>query len=233
MSTPTTGVRTTTRPPQINALNSEREACNVLSELRSLAEHSPRRARMDTWNYLQHLGAHNDRDALFDLFGAGLEPEGLDGKLEGQIVGKLFGIPEAALANPLMRIDPTWRGKSFDLAAGTGLNRLSPIAAVVMPIITAGYTGLRLVDGEMEGFHFTHGSGHGLIEPRVPVRALDYSAPRHKNPSVRTFPIRRTRDEIVELTPGVYLGRALLFMSDGETRLIAYFALRQPIGSPL
>ncbi|MDV6310633.1 MULTISPECIES: hypothetical protein [Gordonia] len=50
---------------------------------------------------------------------------------------------------------------------------------------------------------------------------------------MRTFPIRRTRDEIVELTPGVYLGRALLFASDEDVRLIAYFALRQPVGSPL
>lgn len=131
------------------------------------------------------------------LFGEGDEPEGLDGELEGQIVGKLFGIPEAALANPLMKIDPTWRGKSFDSRAGTGLNRLSPIAAVVMPIITAGYLGLRHVDGEMEGFHFEHAPDIGLIEPRVRVRALDYGVP------------------------------------DGDVRLIAYFALRRPVGSPL
>jgi hypothetical protein len=43
---------------------------------------------------------------------------------------------------------------------------------------------------------------------------------------VRTFPIKRTRDEIVELIPGLYLGRALLAMPGGEVRLIAYFALR-------
>ncbi|SDU33836.1 hypothetical protein [Gordonia westfalica] len=188
---------------------------------------------METWNYLRELGSRQDREALALLFGEGDEPEGLDGKLEGQIVGKLFGIPEAALANPLMKIDPTWRGKSFDSRAGTGLNRLSPIAAVVMPIITAGYLGLRHVDGEMEGFHFEHAPDIGLIEPRVRVRALDYGVPKYNNPGVRTFPIRKTRDEIVELTPGVYLGRALLFTSDGDVRLIAYFALRQPVGSPL
>ena len=36
-----------------------------------------------------------------------------------------------------------------------------------------------------------------------------------------------TRDEVVELIPGLYLGRALLTMPDGEVRLIAYFALRE------
>ncbi len=60
---------------------------------------------METWNYLRELGSRQDREALALLFGEGDEPEGLDGKLEGQIVGKLFGIPEAALANPLMKID--------------------------------------------------------------------------------------------------------------------------------
>ncbi|MEE4022127.1 hypothetical protein V1Y59_03465 [Gordonia sp. PKS22-38] len=207
-------------------------ALGMLAELRTLADHSPNRARVETWQYLGALGARGDRAALSELFGAGREPQGLDGKLEGQIVGKLFGIPEAHLANPLMKIDPTWRGKSFDLAAGTGLNRLSPIAAVVMPIITLGYLRLRPRKGEMEGFHFDHAVSQGLIEPRVRVRALDYGVPEYKNPSIRTFPIRRTRDEIVELTPGVYLGRALLF-TGGETRLIAYFALRHPVGSPL
>lgn len=205
----------------------------ILAELRTLAEHSPVRARTEMWSYLRTLGSRDDRAALSQLFGAGTEPRNLDGKLEGQIVGKLFGIPEARLANPLMKIDPTWRGKTFDLAAGTGRNRLSPIAMVAMPVITFGYLGLRMVDGEAEGFHFDHAVDRGLIEPRVTVRALDYGVPHYKNPGIRTFPIRRTRDEIVELTPGVYLGRALLFEKADEIRLIAYFALRHPVGSPL
>ncbi|MEU4647263.1 hypothetical protein [Nocardia fluminea] len=205
----------------------------MLDELRALAEHSPTRARTETWSYLRALGGRDDHNALSQLFGAGVEPRDLDGKLEGQIVGKLFGIPEAALANQLMKIDPTWRGKSFDLAAGTGLNRLSPIALLAMPLVTFGYLGLRMVGGEAEGFHFHHRVDRGLIEPRVTVRALDYGVPQHKNPGVRTFPIRKTRDEIVELTPGVYLGRALLFTRTEEIRLIAYFALRHPVGSPL
>lgn len=208
-------------------------ATAMLSELRTLAERSPIRARAETWSYLRELGSRDDRAALSQLFGAGLEPRDLDGKLEGQIVGKLFGIPEAKLANPLMKIDPTWRGKSFDLAAGTGLNRLSPIAMLAMPVVTFGYLGLRMIDGESQGFGFNHSVDQGLIEPRVTVRALDYGVPRYRNPGVRTFPIRKTRDEIVELTPGVYLGRALLLKGADEIRLIAYFALRHPVGSSL
>lgn len=206
---------------------------SMLDELRGLAQIRPTVARGAAWQYLKELGERDDRVALAVLFGEGTAPEGPDGKLEGLIVGKLFGIPEAHLANPLMRINPTWQGKTFDLAAGTGFNRLATIARLAMPVVAVGYRGLRRGDGDVEGFDFDHAIEQGRIEPRVMVRALDYGVPEYKNPSVRTFPIKRTRDEIVELVPGVYLGRALLTMRSGEVRLIAHFALRQPIGSPL
>ncbi|WP_230091010.1 hypothetical protein [Rhodococcus sp. AQ5-07] len=206
---------------------------SMVVELRELSEMRPTVARATAWRYIKELGDRNDLAALAELFGEGTAPEGPDGKLEGLIVGKLFGIPEAHLANPLMRINPTWHGKTFDLHAGTGFNRLSTIAQLVMPFVAAGYRGLRRRKGEVEGFDFNHAIEEGRIEPRVMVRALDYAVPQYKNPSVRTFPIKRTRDEIVELVPGVYFGRTLLTMRTGEVRLIAHFALRQPIGSPL
>ncbi|PXW28832.1 UNVERIFIED_CONTAM: hypothetical protein DES50_111116 [Williamsia faeni] len=205
----------------------------MVAELRELAQEHPTVARGAAWQYIKELGGSDDRRALEEMFAEGTAPEGPDGKMEGLIVGKLFGIPEAHLANPLMRVDPTWRGKTFDLEAGTGFNRLAMIARLAMPMVAFGYRGLRRAGNEMEGFDFRHSIDRGAIEPRVMVRALDYGVPEYKNPSVRTFPIKRTRDEIVEVVPGVYLGRALLTMPDGEVRLIAHFALREPIGSPL
>ena len=200
---------------------------SALTDLRELARVAPVLARRHGWDYLRELGRQGRQDQLAALFSRGTAPEGPDGALEGLIVGKLFGIPEAHLANPLLKIDPTWRGKSFDLAAGTGLNRLAPLAKFAMPIIAPGYRGLRRVGNEMEGFWFDHRLDTAAVAPFITVRALDYSVEEYRNPSVRTFPIKRTRDEIVELTPGLYLGRALLTMPDGEVRLIAYFALRE------
>lgn len=205
----------------------------MCEELRGLAATHPVSARAQAWGYLAGLGARGDHAALAEVFAAGAAPAGPDGKLEGLIVGKLFGIPEARLANPLMRIDPAWRGKTFDLAGGVGWNRLSPIARFVMPIITAGYLGLRRVGAEMEGFDFAHALAPSWIESDKTVRALDYAVPEYRNPGIRTFPIARTRDEIVEVIPGVYLGRALLRTHGGAIRPIAYFALREPIGSAL
>lgn len=199
----------------------------MLDELRELATTSPVLARTQAWDYLRTLGATGNHAQLEALFARGSAPEGPDGALEGMVVGPLFGIPEAYLANPLMKIDPTWRGKTFDAAAGTGFNRLAPIAKYAMPFLVPLYRGLRQFRGEMVGFHFDHKIDTGLLEPRIPVRALDYSVPKYRNPSIRTFPIKRTRDEIVELLPGLYLGRALLTMPDGDIRKIAWFALRE------
>lgn len=203
------------------------KSTTVLGELRELAETAPTLARRLAWDYLRDLGDRARRDQLAELFARGLAPEGPNGAMEGLIVGDLFGIPEAHLANPLMKIDPTWRGKTFDLTSGTGFNRLSPLGKYSLRAVAPRYRGLRTSGSETMGFGFDHRIDTAAIHPYIQVRALDYSPEKYRNPSVRTFPIKRTRDEVVELIPGLYLGRALLTMPDGEVRLIAYFALRE------
>jgi hypothetical protein len=197
---------------------------SVLKDLRELALSTPTLASRQGWDYLRELGSSGRRDQLAALFERGRAPEGPHGALEGLIVGDLFGIPEAHLANPLLRINPTWRGKTFH--ADTGFNRLAPLARYAMRVIAPLYGGLRRVGPEMEGFAFNHRIDTAAVAPYIQVRALDYSPAVYRNPSVRTFPIKRTRDELVELLPGLYLGRALLTMRSGEIRVIAYFALR-------
>ena len=198
----------------------------ILQELRKLAENAPRRARIEGWRYLRELSDADQRDQISALFAAGTQPARLDGAYEGLIVGKLFNVPEAHLANPLLAINPTWRGKTFNAELGTGYNRLIPLARYAMKVIAPMYRGLRRVGPEMIGFDFRFKADVGLVAPTIPVVALDYGVEDYRNPSVRTFPIKRTRDEIVELLPGLYLGRALLTMHSGEVRTIAHFALR-------
>jgi hypothetical protein len=198
---------------------------SVLTDLRDLSPVAPALARRQGWAYLQELGRAGRRDQLAALFARGREPDGPHGAMEGLIVGDLFGIPEASLANPLLKINPTWRGKTFD--NGTGFNRLAPLAKYALRAIAPLYGGMRREGPEVVGFPFTHRIDTAAITPFIKVRALDYSPDEFHNPGVRTFPIKRTRDEIVELLPGLYLGRALLTMPSGEVRLIAYFALRE------
>lgn len=203
------------------------KSSSVMAELREIAAEAPAVARRLSWDYLRELGDRSRRDQLAELFARGEAPEGPYGEMEGLIVGKLFGIPEAQLANPLMKIDPTWRGKTFDIEAGTGFNRLSPLAKYTLRAVAPLYGGMRRAGSEVVGFSFTHGIDTAAVAPFNQVRALDYSPAQYGNPSIRTFPIKRTRDEIVELLPGLYLGRALLTMPDGGIRLIGYFALRE------
>lgn len=204
-----------------------RDSNSVLDDLRRVAGDTPALARLMAWDYLRELGDRGRYDQLAELFAGGYAPDGPDGAMEGLIVGKLFGIAEAQLANPLMKIDPIWRGKTFDIRSGTGFNRLSPLAKFALRAIAPLYGGMRRVGPEVVGFRFTHAIDTAAAEPFNQVRALDYSPAHYRNPSVRTFPIKRTRDEVVELIPGLYLGRALLTLHSREVRLIAYFALRE------
>ncbi|MGB3335167.1 MAG: hypothetical protein WBA79_20390 [Mycobacterium sp.] len=203
------------------------QGVSVLDDLRLAAETTPVLARRLGWDYLRELGDSGRFDQLAELFANGHTPDGPHGAMEGLIIGKLFGIPETYLANPLMKIDPTWRGKTFDIASGTGFNRLSPLSRFSLRAVAPLYTGLRRVGKETVGFEFRHCIETAAIAPFNQVRALDYGVAEYRNPSVRTFPIKRTRDEVVELTPGLYLGRALLTLPSGEVRLIAYFGLRE------
>src|ERR1043165_7443875 len=79
---------------------------SVLNDLRELSLTSPVLASRQGWDYLEDLGKTGRRDQLAALFERGQAPEGPHGALEGLIVGNLFGIPEAYLANPLLKIEP-------------------------------------------------------------------------------------------------------------------------------
>ena len=138
---------------------------SVLAELRELAATSPALARRLGWDYLSELGAGNRRDQLAELFAKGEAPDGPHGEMEGLIVGKLFGIPEAHLANPLMKIDPTWRGKTFDQRTGTGFNRLSPLGKYTLRAVAPLYGGLRRIGREVQGYGFTHKLDTAAAEP--------------------------------------------------------------------
>ncbi|NBQ43378.1 MAG: hypothetical protein EBU23_13085, partial [Mycobacteriaceae bacterium] len=63
----------------------------------------------------------------------------------------------------------------------------------------------------------------GKEDPDVDVMVIDY-ADVEDNPKLT---IRKVRDELVELVPGVYLGKILFKTDSGYTKL-GYFALRTP-----
>ena len=198
----------------------------LLAELRELARTAPALARKNAWDLLERLARDDRREEIAALWAHGSPPERMDGALEGLIMGSMWGTPETRLGTLLTKIHPTWVGKTFDHESGTGFNRLIWFSRPAFLVIATGYRSFRRNGEVVEGFAFDHRLETAAIAPYVTVRALDYGVPAYGNPSVRTFPIARTRDEIVELVRGVYLGRALLTKGDGEIVPIAHFALR-------
>lgn len=205
----------------------------LLKELRALSETAPALARKNTWELLERLSSDDRRSDISALWTHGYPPERIDGALQGLIMGSMWGTPETTLGTLLTKIHPTWVGKTFDHAAGTGFNRLAWFSRPAFLVIAAGYRAFNRNGKDIEGFRFNHSLETAAIAPYITVRALDYGVPEYNNPAVRTFPIARTRDEIVELVPGVFLGRALLTQPSGEVLTIAHFALRDQLSQDL
>jgi hypothetical protein len=178
------------------------------------------------WSWFGELRSPARTDDLVWLFAQGRAGEAPDGDCEGTVM-ELHGATWLSGLDAAVRMGRRlggigWTGKSFDAEHGTGYNRLTlttfPVALIVMPTYR-----LRRADGELIGFDFHHRLEASPFPDRQQVRAITYDAPEHDNPLV----LPRTRDEIVEVAPGVHLGRVLLKVGDAW-QLIGHFGLRAP-----
>lgn len=199
-----------------------------LRALRELAVHDARRARSEAWRWLRELQAPSEHNRLHGLFAEGSAPDAPDGDCEG-IVMNLYGSLWLEGLDRLVRLGQWlggigWTGKSFDASNGTGYNRLTASSRIPAFLTMPTYR-FRRVAGELVGFDFYHALETSPAAPYGKVRAIRYNAPEHANPLV----LPRTRDELVELLPGIYLGRALL-QEDGRWEVVGYFGLRYPRG---
>jgi len=119
-----------------------------------------------------------------------------------------------------------WLGKAFDPAAGRGENVFAPgppwySAALLAAIPRLGWPIRRDEAGRLRGFPFVTEPGRGLFDPQTEVLRIVYDDPRAPNP----FPVRRVLDEVVEVEPGLLLGKAHLRVG-GRAHQVAFFALR-------
>jgi hypothetical protein len=85
----------------------------------------------------------------------------------------------------------------------------------------------RDIGERLAAFDFETRVEAGAVDPDREVLVIDY-APVESNPRLI---IKRIRDELVELVPGVHLGKMLWrsgSIEDPSYTLLAYFALRTP-----
>jgi hypothetical protein len=82
---------------------------------------------------------------------------------------------------------------------------------------------LRDAGEHLAAFDFQTRVQRGALDTDTDVLVIDYE-PVESNPRLI---IRQIRDELVEVAPGVHLGKMLWRHRDGRHTLVAYFALRE------
>lgn len=215
-------------PPESLATRARPESdTERLQRLRTLSAHNPAHARSLAWNWLRELQAPAEHYRLSWLFAQGTAADVPDGDSEG-IVMNLYGSLWLAGLDRLVRLGQLlggigWTGKTFR-HDGTGYNRLTTSSRIAARLVMPRYSFTRIND-ELTGFHFFHAIEPSPLAPHAPVRAIKYDAPAHANPLV----LPRTRDELVEIIPHIYLGRALI-RNAHDWRVAGYFGLRFPAG---
>jgi hypothetical protein len=181
------------------------------------------------WTRLTALDATRDAARLAALFTSGSPPESPDGDCEGRVLG-LSGTPFLRFVDVLERLGQAlggigWTGKTFDPETGTGYNRLTRTSRLPLFLAMPRY-GFERRGGQLIGFRFDHRVEASPMPDATMVRAVSYENPAYANPLM----LPRTRDELVELTPGLLLGRALLHDESDGWQVVAWFALRHPVG---
>src|SRR5581483_11091613 len=114
-----------------------------------------------------------------------------------------------------------WRGKRFDAARASGVNVFAAGARLPLGILIPTYRAYAHEPPDrLLGYRFRTYAGPGLADPDRRVLKIDYDA--EENPASS---VRRVLDELVELAPGYYLGKAHLRQLVLGWTTVAYFAL--------
>ncbi len=199
-----------------------------LEWLRDSVKTHPEGAADSTWAWIEELSKRAGSDAesadsdLNELFRLGTAPTDLHGATEGMLVMTTTNPKFDVVVRAITSLWMPWQGKRFDKEAATGDNRLTRSTGVVGKLLWPLYSMRDHTDGKL-AFDFETYVEAGKEDPDVNVMVIDY-ADIEKNPKLV---IRKIRDELVELVPGVYLGKILYNTGSGYFKL-GYFALRIP-----
>ena len=160
--------------------------------------------------------------ALNEIFRAGSPP---NQPLDGEYAGELVALDVAPVLNQFVEMITSrwlpWKGKFFDAADASGDNIFTRDSLFLAHIWWPLYREYK-DDGEnrYRAFTFRTHLAPGLTDPDRQVLKLDYNF--EGNPSLT---VRRVLDELVQVEPAYYLGKAHLKWWWGNWQLVAYFSL--------
>lgn len=161
--------------------------------------------------------------ALNELFRSGAPPDPpLDGRYGGQLIALDVAPGLTALAQAIAGAWMPWKGKTFDSAGGRGDNVFSRDSVALAHLYWPRYHGYG-EDGPQtyRAFAFRTYLAPGRSDPDRQVLKIDYDRP--ENPRLS---IRRVLDEVVQLGPDCYLGKAHVRWWWGRWQMVAYFTLQ-------
>lgn len=197
-----------------------------LSELRDTAKTDPLGAAAEMWSWLRQLRDWDLRDydratkELEALFTAGRPPAEIEGQMKVILVMTTTLPVVDKTVTAVSDICIPWVDKRFK--ADDGPLRISSLAStplrVLWPLFSLTETGNKLTFDFKT--HVEQSRDRDAEEQKVLV--IDYKA-LETNPRLL---IKNIRDEIVELVPGVYLGK-ILFRTRGRYARIGFSALRK------
>jgi hypothetical protein len=159
---------------------------------------------------------------LQQLFVAGTAPDPWpQGPLAGRLLATSTWAPLDSFATRLTGLWMPWLGKRFDRTNETGVNRFLATRPTRLWLRVAfpGYPPEGVLPEQVEAFPFRNWTGSGELDHGVTVLKIEYE--HMTNPPL----VRRVLDELVEVAPGTYLGKALLRFR-GRYRQVAFFSLR-------
>lgn len=192
-----------------------------VSELRG------REAAEEAWQWIGDLKERAKTDSaaaeaeLDAIFRKGTAPGDLNGPTDGILVMTTTNAVVDAAARFVTGLWMPWQGKRFDLAAGTGDNRMTNNSKLPSKLLWPLYKMKDIADGKL-AFDFKTYEDAGKLDPDVRVMVIDYADVK-ENPAVI---IRSIRDELVEVVPGTYLGKILFRTPKDNYEMIGFFALR-------
>jgi hypothetical protein len=170
------------------------------------------------------LGPEANRALILERFdelfrsGGGPDPP-LEGFLPGRLLATSTRRPLDAFGRVMAGLWMPWRGKWFDRDGATGVNRFTPGGLAALRILFPRYTPERISVDTIEAFAFRTRLGPAELDAGVQVLKIDYDD--EANPRV----VRRILDELVQLEPGLYLGR-VLFRTRRRHHPVGFFSLR-------
>jgi len=168
----------------------------------------------------------HDRQAglaqLNKLFAQGTAPSpALDGRYQGALLTTSVNPVLDGLTKTLFGWWMPWKGKTLNPAQQSGDNIFTNDGLWLAKIVFAGYQGY-VVDepGRSRALTFRTYLGEGKDDPGLQVLKIDYDL--DVNPK---FVVRDVLDELVQMSNGYYLGKALLHWR-GRWRCAAFFTLQ-------